>query len=135
MHDRACRIVPSRDLKDVQREIQALMRNIVASVAFLPLLSEPCWLVVPPATVQLKAGGSLPLRRWELLVYTSVDAEVPTKWEASDPKHVMNPQTVKLRSFDTSVGISVLMSCGLSLTKLKQIHRVDGVVSYKFVPE
>jgi len=90
-------IVPSRDLTEVQREIQALMRNIVASVAFLPLLSEPCW--------------------WELLVYTSVDAEVPTKWETSDPKHVVNPQTVKLRSFDTS------------------IHRVDGVVSYKLVPE
>lgn len=70
-------------LKEIHGEIQAIIRQITASVTFLPLLNEPC--------------------SFDLLVYTKKDAAVPKKWEDSDPCYIMNSQEVKLRSFTTSV--------------------------------
>mmetsp|Transcript_21008 Transcript_21008/g.44327 ORF Transcript_21008/g.44327 Transcript_21008/m.44327 type:complete len:228 (+) Transcript_21008:166-849(+) len=70
-------------LKEIHNEIQAIIRQITASVTFLPLLNEPC--------------------SFDLLVYTKKDAAVPSKWEDSDPCYIMNSQEVKLRSFTTSV--------------------------------
>lgn len=69
--------------KEIHGEIQAIIRQITASVTFLPLLNEPC--------------------SFDLLVYTKKEAAVPTKWEDSDPCYIMNSQEVKLRSFTTSV--------------------------------
>ena len=73
----------SKSLKEIHGEIQAIIRQITASVTFLPLLNEPC--------------------SFDLLVYTKKDASVPKKWEDSDPCYIMNSQEVKLRSFTTSV--------------------------------
>ncbi len=73
----------SKNLKEIHGEIQAIIRQITASVTFLPLLNEPC--------------------SFDLLVYTKKDASVPKKWEDSDPCYIMNSQEVKLRSFTTSV--------------------------------
>ena len=73
----------SKSLKEIHEEIQAIIRQITASVTFLPLLNEPC--------------------SFDLLVYTKKDASVPKKWEDSDPCYIMNSQEVKLRSFTTSV--------------------------------
>jgi mitotic spindle assembly checkpoint protein MAD2 len=72
-----------KTVKEIHSEIQAIIRQITASVTFLPLLSEPC--------------------SFDLLVYTKKDATVPKKWEDSDPCYIMNSQEVKLRSFTTSV--------------------------------
>lgn len=72
-----------KTVKEIHSEIQAIIRQITASVTFLPLLSEPC--------------------SFDLLVYTKKDAAVPKKWEDSDPCYIMNSQEVKLRSFTTSV--------------------------------
>ena len=72
-----------KSMKEIHGEIQAIIRQITASVTFLPLLNEPC--------------------SFDLLVYTKKDAVVPTKWEDSDPCYIMNSQEVKLRSFTTSV--------------------------------
>jgi len=72
-----------KTMKEIHGEIQAIIRQITASVTFLPLLDEPC--------------------SFDLLVYTKKDAHVPTKWEDSDPCYIMNSQEVKLRSFTTSV--------------------------------
>mmetsp|Transcript_338 Transcript_338/g.570 ORF Transcript_338/g.570 Transcript_338/m.570 type:complete len:243 (+) Transcript_338:137-865(+) len=72
-----------KSLKEIHNEIQAIIRQITASVTFLPLLNEPC--------------------SFDLLVYTDKDAVVPQKWEDSDPRYIMNSQNVKLRSFTTSV--------------------------------
>jgi mitotic spindle assembly checkpoint protein MAD2 len=69
--------------KEIHGEIQAIIRQVTASVTFLPLLNEPC--------------------SFDLLVYTKKDAAVPAKWEDSDPCYIMNSQEVKLRSFTTSV--------------------------------
>jgi mitotic spindle assembly checkpoint protein MAD2 len=72
-----------KSIKEIHGEIQAIIRQITASVTFLPLLNEPC--------------------SFDLLVYTKKDAALPSKWEDSDPCYIMNSQEVKLRSFTTSV--------------------------------
>ena len=65
------------------QEIQAIMRQITASVTFLPLLSEPCC--------------------FDLLVYADQAATVPITWEDSDPCYISNSEEVRLRSFNTQV--------------------------------
>lgn len=72
-----------KSIKEIHDEIQAIIRQITASVTFLPLLNEPC--------------------SFDLLVYTDKDAVVSQKWEDSDPRYIMNSQEVKLRSFTTSI--------------------------------
>jgi len=67
-----------------QKDIQAIIRQITASVTFLPLLDEPC--------------------SFDLLIYTDKKAEVPEAWDESDPKYIVGGcQEVKLRSFTTKV--------------------------------
>merc|ERR1719440_2175093 len=67
-----------------QKDIQAIIRQITASVTFLPLLDEPC--------------------SFDLLIYTDKRAEVPEAWDESDPKYIVGgSQEVKLRSFTTNV--------------------------------
>jgi mitotic spindle assembly checkpoint protein MAD2 len=75
--------IGKKSIVDIHNEIQAIIRQITASVTFLPLLNEPC--------------------SFDLLVYTNKEASVPKLWEDSDPKYIMNSQEVKLRSFTTSV--------------------------------
>lgn len=65
------------------KEIQAIIRQITASVTFLPLLEEACSI--------------------DLLAYTDKDASVPGEWEESDAKLIPGGANVQLRSFKTSV--------------------------------
>eukprot|EP00775_Hariotina_reticulata_P008312 gene8312-8497_t len=70
----------------IKKEIQAIIRQIFASVTFLPLLEDPC--------------------TFDLLVYTSKDsATVPQDWCDSDPCYITNGEEVKLRTFTTKVSI------------------------------
>jgi len=73
----------TKSVKDIHNEIQAIIRQITASVTFLPLLQEPC--------------------TFDLLVYTDKDVEAPEKWADSDPCYILNSAEVKLRSFTTTV--------------------------------
>jgi len=68
---------------DVTSEIQAIVRQITASVTFLPLLDEPC--------------------AFDLLVYTQKTSAVPATWEDTDPQYIPNANEVKLRSFTTKI--------------------------------
>ena len=70
-------------MKEVTQEIQAIIRQITASVTFLPLLNEPCC--------------------FDLLVYADKQATVPVTWEDSDPCFIANSEQVRLRSFNTLV--------------------------------
>lgn len=72
-----------RSTKEIQAEIRAIIRQITASVTFLPLLDEPC--------------------TFDLLVYTDAESEVPRTWEESDPKYIADSEEVRLRSFTTKV--------------------------------
>lgn len=67
---------------EVQAEIQALFRQITASVSFLPMLDGNC--------------------TFNVLVYADADSEVPLEWGDSDAKEVKNAEKVMLRSFSTN---------------------------------
>ncbi len=74
--------VVEKSEKEINKEIAAIIRQITASVSFLPLLQERC--------------------EFDMLVYTSADAIVCDKWEDSDAKLVKkNAVDVKLKSFST----------------------------------
>ncbi|TKA30690.1 hypothetical protein B0A50_02410 [Salinomyces thailandicus] len=66
----------------VQKEIQALFRQITGSVTFLPMLDGNC--------------------TFNVLVYADADSEVPLEWGDSDAKEVKNAEKVMLRSFSTN---------------------------------
>ncbi|KAF9365982.1 hypothetical protein BGX34_007033 [Mortierella sp. NVP85] len=69
--------------KEIQTEIQAILRQITASVTFLPMLDEKC--------------------TWTILCQTEKDAEVPATWSDADPHLVHNAEQVRLRSFSTNL--------------------------------
>lgn len=73
----------NKSTKEITQEIQAIIRQITASVTFLPLINEPCY--------------------FDLLVYADQAATVPITWEDSDPCYIKNAEDVRLRSFDTKV--------------------------------
>ena len=67
---------------EINAEIQAIIRQITASVTFLPMLEGRC--------------------TFNVLVYADADANVPDEeWGDSDAKEVKNAENVKLRSFST----------------------------------
>lgn len=70
--------------KEIHQEIQAIVRQITASVTFLPMIEEKC--------------------SFNILVYTGMDTKVPTLWQDSNAHLISgNAEQVKLRSFSTSV--------------------------------
>ncbi|KAL4748640.1 hypothetical protein BDW72DRAFT_150325 [Aspergillus terricola var. indicus] len=68
--------------KQIQEEIQAIFRQITASVTFLPVLDGDC--------------------TFNVLVYADADSDVPVEWGDSDAKDIKNPEKVQLRSFSTN---------------------------------
>nr|XP_054773353.1 mitotic spindle assembly checkpoint protein MAD2A-like [Lytechinus pictus] len=59
------------------------LKQITASVTFLPLLETAC--------------------KFNLLIYTDKDLNTPEKWEESGPSLIDNSEEVRLRSFTTSI--------------------------------
>lgn len=76
-------IVKDKSPKVIQEEIRSVIRQITATVTFLPLLETAC--------------------AFDLLIYTDKDSEVPEKWEESGPQFVSNSEEVRLRSFTTTI--------------------------------
>lgn len=64
-------------------EIRALVRQVTASVTFLPVLEEAC--------------------AFDMLIYTDKDTPTPVEWEESGPKVISDREMVQLRSFSTNV--------------------------------
>ncbi|XP_022782454.1 mitotic spindle assembly checkpoint protein MAD2A-like [Stylophora pistillata] len=73
----------SKSKKDIQREMRDVIRQITASVTFLPFLERQC--------------------AFDLLAYTNKDQEIPETWEESQARIIANSQEVRLRSFSTTV--------------------------------
>ncbi|XP_061181166.1 mitotic spindle assembly checkpoint protein MAD2A-like [Saccostrea echinata] len=69
--------------KEINSEISAVIRQITASVTFLPLLEGAC--------------------AFDLLVYTDKDIDVPESWGEDGPQFIANSEEVRLRSFTTSI--------------------------------
>lgn len=67
----------------IAREIQTIMRQITASVSFLPVVQE---------TVV-----------FDLLVYCDKNTEIPQSWEQSLPQCILGGDNVKLSGFNTKI--------------------------------
>lgn len=76
--------VPSNEKtpETVQKEIQAIIRQITASITFLPVLDPG-------------------LYTFNVQVYADADAQVPTEWADSEARQLRNAEQVQLRSFST----------------------------------
>lgn len=72
-----------KPIKEIRKEIQDIFRQIVASVTFLPMISEPC--------------------SFDVLVYTGKNEEIPLDWEESDPHFIAQSSEVRLKNFSTDV--------------------------------
>ncbi len=72
-----------KTMSEITREIQAIMRQITASVSFLPVIDE--------------------IMAFDLLVYCDSEVSVPTAWEESGKCVLQNSQEVRLASFSTTV--------------------------------
>ncbi|MCJ1326344.1 Mitotic spindle checkpoint component mad2 [Thelotrema lepadinum] len=73
---------PDKTEKEIQDEIQAIFRQITASVTFLPQLDGNC--------------------TFNVLVYADADSEVPLEWGDSDAKDIKDGEKVQLRGFSTA---------------------------------
>lgn len=73
----------NKELKRIQQEIGSVMRQISATVSYLPLLDCIC--------------------AFDVLIHATKDCYVPEKWNETESVSIQNPQTVKLRSFSTGV--------------------------------
>ncbi|KAE8548870.1 hypothetical protein EYB25_009253 [Talaromyces marneffei] len=73
---------PEKTETQIQQEIQAIFRQITASVTFLPVLDGNC--------------------TFNVLVYADADSDVPVEWGDSDAKEITNGEKVQLRSFSTN---------------------------------
>ncbi|CCJ28130.1 unnamed protein product [Pneumocystis jirovecii] len=76
-------IATEKSEKEIHTEIQAIIRQITASVTFLPQLEGQC--------------------TFNVLVYTDYSSEVPEEWGDSDAHEVDNAEQIKLRSFSTDL--------------------------------
>ncbi|CAB1440224.1 unnamed protein product [Pleuronectes platessa] len=72
-----------KSIKTIHDEIRSIIRQVTATVSFLPLLETPC--------------------SFDLLVYTDKDLVVPDMWEESGPQIIDQSEEVRLRSFTTSI--------------------------------
>lgn len=73
----------NKDIKRIQQEIGSVMRQISATVSYLPLLDAVC--------------------SFDVLIHTNKDCQLPEKWNETNPVSIQNSQTVKLRSFSTGL--------------------------------
>lgn len=74
---------PEKADSEIKGEIAGILRQICASVSFLPLLDTRCSI--------------------DILVYTDSLDEVPEEWEDSDARNIKNAEVVSLRAFSTKV--------------------------------
>ena len=106
--------LPQKSEAQITQEIQAIIRQITASVTFLPLLQDKCechfelvcwqWTCCSAAVVACSATQPVLLAGTiDLLAYTDKENAVPLDWEDSDPRYISNAADVKLRAFSTKV--------------------------------
>lgn len=72
-----------KPVTEITKEIQGIMRQITASVSFLPVVDE--------------------IMAFDLLVYCDKATEIPKAWEESMPQCIINSQDVRLSSFNTKI--------------------------------
>lgn len=73
----------SKELKKIQDEIRTVMRQIAATVSYLPLLDNLC--------------------SFDIHLHTLKDCEVPENWTETENSTIKNSQVVALKSFSTGL--------------------------------
>lgn len=76
-------VTSSKELKKIQGEIGAVMRQIAATVSYLPLLECVC--------------------SFDLLIHTLKETDIPDHWNETDQVAIKNSQVVHLKSFSTGL--------------------------------
>lgn len=77
------KITSGKDLKKIQAEIRDVMRQIAATVSYLPLLDCTC--------------------SFDVLVHTKEMEEVPSDWSETKGCEIKDQQVVQLKSFSTGL--------------------------------
>uniref|UniRef100_A0A8C2SUM4 Mitotic spindle assembly checkpoint protein MAD2A n=1 Tax=Coturnix japonica TaxID=93934 RepID=A0A8C2SUM4_COTJA len=101
--------------KAIQDEIRSVIRQITATVTFLPLLETAC--------------------AFDLLIYTDKDLVVPEKWEESGPQFIANSEELMSRKRPEQMKHSILKnmrlqfwrgccSASVCLVLLQQLHSI-----------
>jgi mitotic spindle assembly checkpoint protein MAD2 len=112
--------VHEKPMKEITKEIQAIIRQITASVTFLPMLGAQR-LVVAVSFISVLSHVRACARlcasdepcAFEVLLYADQDATVADEWAETDAKFIANSEDMRLRSFSTKV------------------HKVHSQVAYK----
>lgn len=73
----------TKELSRIQNEIRDVMRQISATVSYLPLLDCIC--------------------TFDIMIHTLQNTELPAKWDETGAIVIQNPQAVQLRSFSTGL--------------------------------
>lgn len=73
----------SKELKKIQGEIGAVMRQIAATISYLPLLECVC--------------------SFDLLIHCEKELDIPTNWNETDGISIKNSQVVNLKAFSTGL--------------------------------
>lgn len=76
-------VTSNKEVKRIQQEIGSVMRQISATVSYLPLLDCIC--------------------SFDILIHTLKDCDVPDKWNEAEAVFIQNSQAVQLRSFSTGL--------------------------------
>ncbi|XP_073838793.1 mitotic arrest deficient 2 [Musca autumnalis] len=77
------KLTSSKELKRVQNEIRDVMRQISATVTYLPLLDCIC--------------------TFDVMIHTLQTCDIPESWDETGPAFIQNAQAVQLRSFSTGL--------------------------------
>ncbi|XP_059216059.1 mitotic spindle assembly checkpoint protein MAD2A isoform X2 [Stomoxys calcitrans] len=77
------KLTSSKDLKRIQNEIRDVMRQISATVTYLPLLDCIC--------------------TFDVMIHTLQTCNIPESWDETGPAFIQNAQSVQLRSFSTGL--------------------------------
>lgn len=72
-----------KPLKQIKNEIRDVLKQVAASVSYLPLLDCLC--------------------SFDIQIYTKSDVELPQEWDDAKPADIKNAQTVRMRSFSTNI--------------------------------
>lgn len=72
-----------KPLKQIKNEIRDVLKQITASVSYLPLLDCLC--------------------SFDIQIYTKDNVSLPEQWADAEPANIKNAQCVKMRSFSTNI--------------------------------
>jgi len=77
------KLTSSKQLSRIQNEIRDVMRQISATVSYLPLLDCIC--------------------TFDVMIHTLQNTEIPAQWDETGAVFIQNAQAVQLRSFSTGL--------------------------------